>query len=267
MSNIVLFLPCYNCEKQIVRVLEKLNNNENYEFFSEILVIDNGSADNTVNSAIEKIKTTNIHNIRVVKNSQNVGLGGTHKLAFRYASSVNSSHVAVLHGDDQGDINDLIQILKSGEHERHDCCLGSRFDRQSKLVGYSKFRIFGNWVFNAIFSLSAGNKITDLGSGLNIYRVSAVNDTAVLKFANDLTFNCYMILYSMSRNQKVSFFPITWREEDQVSNVKLFSQAKKTFFIAANYFFKREESLVCKTNKIDFEAIEFIEQYPRGKND
>lgn len=267
MSKIILFIPCYNCENQITRVLDQLQSNNNYKYFDEILLIDNRSQDNTVQRSLEKIKSSTINNIKVLRNSENVGLGGTHKLAFRYSKQSSASHIAVLHGDDQGDITDLIKVLDKKEHEKHDCCLGSRFNRKSKLVGYSKFRIFGNWVFNTIFSLSAGKLITDLGSGLNIYKVGTISDDKINLFSNDLTFNCYMILYSMSQKHDIKFFPITWREDDQISNVKLFSQAKKTFKIAISYFIKKDESLVCKNNSIDINKVTFEEQFLGDKND
>jgi len=267
MSKIILFIPCYNCENQIVRVLDQLQSNNNYKYFDEILLIDNRSKDNTIQRSIEKVKTTTINNIKVLRNSSNVGLGGTHKLAFRYAKNSSASHIAVLHGDDQGDITDLTKLLDDKVHEKFDCCLGSRFHRKSKLVGYSKFRVFGNWVFNAIFSLSAGKLITDLGSGLNIYKVSTISDEKINEFSSDLTFNCYMILFSMSQKHNVKFFPITWREDDQISNVKLFSQAKKTLRIAIGYFMKKSKSLVCDQNKLDITSVIFEKQFPGEKND
>ena len=169
-SKIILFIPCYNCDKQILRVIDQLESNDNYQYFNEILLIDNRSQDSTVKKSVDKLIDINIDNIKVLRNSENVGLGGTHKVAFNYAKQNNASHVAVLHGDDQGSITDLINILNNKDHEHYDCCLGSRFNRHSKAIGYSKFRIFGNWVFNSIFSFAAGKIITDLGAGLNIYK-------------------------------------------------------------------------------------------------
>jgi hypothetical protein len=35
------------------------------------------------------------------------------------------------------------------------------------------------------------------------------------------------------------FFPISWREDDQVSNVQLFSQARRTLAILGRFFLNR----------------------------
>ena len=63
-------------------------------------------------------------------------------------------------------------ILENGTYQQYDCCLGSRFMKGSRIQGYSALRTFGNYGFNALFSVVARRKITDLGSGLNLYAVA-----------------------------------------------------------------------------------------------
>ena len=48
MNKILLFIPCFNCEKQIHRVLDSLNS-EIFKLVNEIILIDNRSNDNTLN--------------------------------------------------------------------------------------------------------------------------------------------------------------------------------------------------------------------------
>ena len=121
--------------------------------------------------------------------------------------------------------------------------LGSRFSIKSKLIGYSKFRIFGNMVFNMVFSTLLCKKITDLGAGLNIYSTKMLESKFYFKFKDNLTFNCYMLLAAKAYKQNIKFFPISWREEDQVSNVKMFSQAMNTLKLVLKYFFQRKKYL------------------------
>ena len=62
-----------------------------------------------------------------------------------------------------------------------------------------------------------------LGSGLNLYAVEPLKNGYYKKFPDTLYFNDCMILALCQLKQKVLFFPISWREEDQVSNNKLTS--------------------------------------------
>ena len=95
--------------------------------------------------------------------------------------------------------------------------------RGSKTGGYSALRTWGNYGFNWLFSLVARKKITDLGSGLNLYAVAPLKNEYYKKFPDTLYFNDCMILALCQMKQRVLFFPISWREEDQVSNNKLTS--------------------------------------------
>lgn len=235
-NNILLFIPMYNCENQIVRVLSQLDNKiENY--LSEVIIINNRSTDKGEKKVIEYLSSYSFSiPIKLLRNDENYGLGGSHKVAFNYALKNNFDYIIVLHGDDQGNISDLLPILKNKIYEKYDCCLGSRFMKGSTLPGYSKFRTFGNHIYNFIFSVATFQKVRDLGSGLNLYSVDMLRKRFYMKYSDTLMFNCYMLLANSYFKFKVHFFPISWREDDQVSNVKLFSQAIRTFKIAAGYF-------------------------------
>jgi len=43
----------------------------------------------------------------------------------------------------------------------------------------------------------------------------------------------------IDQGRRIMFFPISWREDDQVSNVRMVSQARRTLAIAAEYALKR----------------------------
>lgn len=258
MSKTLLFIPCYNCEKQIVRVLAQIDT-EVLQIVDEVIVVNNRSTDNTENAVLNFIATHPGKNISLLRNDDNYGLGGSHKVAFGYAIQNQFDRLIVLHGDDQGNIKDAIEVLQSNDLENYDCLLGARFIKGSKLIGYSKFRQFGNWVFNTLFSIVIGKKVYDLGSGLNIYNVSMLQSGFYHKFADNLTFNCHMLLATNYYKQKIKFFPISWREEDQVSNVKMTSQAIKTFTMLYQYLFAKQKFITSELRERS------VEQYTAQK--
>ena len=259
MDKILLFIPAYNCEKQIIRVLKQIDEGAK-KHITEVIVVNNRSTDETEQAVLTFNSEYADLNIRLLRNCQNYNLGGSHKVAFDYAIKNEFDYVIVLHGDDQGDIHDLLPFLENGEYKNHDCCLGARFKAGSRLVGYSKFRTFGNIVFNKIFSVLLFKKIYDLGSGLNIYRVSMLNDRFYARFPNKLTFNYCMIMAADYYNHDMFFFPISWREDDQFSNVKLTSQAFNVLGMLIKYFFLRGKFIksdLC-AGAIDYAAEEVL---------
>ena len=238
-DRILVFIPAYNCENQITRVLNQLDNKVS-EFIEEVIVINNRSTDNTENVVTDYIKDTKL-NIKLLRNRENYGLGGSHKVAFNYAKQNGFDYIIVLHGDDQGNIKDLVDILESKTYRKYDCCLGARFKKGSKLKGYSKFRTFGNIVYNLVFSILLFMPVYDLGSGLNMYKVDIFKDEFYYKFPDNLSFNYCMIMAANYYKQNIVFFPISWREEDQVSNVKLFNQASFVMKMLFSYFINRKK--------------------------
>jgi len=233
--KILVFIPAYRCEPQVRRVIDQFDG-QVQKWVDTVMVVDNQSPDKTLEVAIERGKTILTDcNFIAWRNDDNYGLGGSHKAAFRYAIENSFDYLVVLHGDDQADIRDLIPQLEAGAHLDVDCILGARFMRGSQLKGYSWFRTFGNKVYNVLFSLVARRSIHDLGSGLNMYRLETFREFYYKAFPDDLTFNYVMLLASYYRKQAVRFFPISWREEDQRSNVKLFRQAFKVLRLLGGY--------------------------------
>ena len=223
----MVFIPTYNCEEQIVRVLDQFDEDAQ-RLFSEIVVIDNRSQDGGVEAATDRLQTLKHVATTLLQNDENYGLGGSHKVAFNYAVDNDFDYCVVLHGDDQGTIKDVAPYLVAGAHRDHDCLLGARFMRGSSLAGYSAFRAFGNRVFNVLFSVVCRRVLKDLGSGLNVFAVPALRDRYYLKCADDLRFNYCLTLAIVAKNLDYRFFPISWREEGQASSVRLFRQAAET---------------------------------------
>lgn len=234
-DRILLFIPAYNCEKQIVRVLDQLNP-AIMAFISKVIVVNNRSTDNTESAVTDYMHAHANMPITLLRNRENYGLGGSHKVAFRYAIEHGYDYVMVLHGDDQGSIDDFLPVLAKGYYRKHDCILGARFMPGSKLEGYSLFRTFGNIVYNFLFAFVTGKRIYDLGSGLNLYSVDMLKDGFYEKFPDNLMFNYLMILASEYYGHDIKFYPVSWREDDQVSNVKMFDQATKVLKMLKGYY-------------------------------
>lgn len=224
----------YNCQKQITRVLKQFDDKIVAQI-EEILIVNNRSTDQSEEVSIHALNLIADVNGSIVRNMGNYGLGGSHKVAFDYAMKNGFDYVIVLHGDDQGSIHDILPYLQSGEITNYDCYLGARFHPKSKLEGYSAFRTWGNHIYNLLFSIISGKKIYDLGAGLNCYNVKILQGNFYIKFPDDLTFNYCMILAHIYYGHNYKFFPLTWREDDQVSNVKMFRQACKVLGLLGRF--------------------------------
>lgn len=235
MSNRTLvFIPAYRCAEQIGRVVRQLEGPVG-ALIDGVIVVENRSPDDTLDRARAALEQTSGLSWRLLRNDDNYGLGGSHKVAINRALDEGYDWLVVLHGDDQADIDDLVPLLRGGEHHEQDAVLGARFMRGSRLAGYSRVRTLGNHLYNLIFSVAGRRRLHDLGSGLNLFRVSRFADGAHLRFADDLTFNYHLSLWMAARRWRLRFLPISWREEDQRSNVKLVEQGVRTLGLVGHY--------------------------------
>ncbi|MBI5594549.1 MAG: glycosyltransferase family 2 protein [Elusimicrobia bacterium] len=229
-ARILLFIPMYNCAKQVPRVLAKVGP-EAGAFFEQVLVVDNGSTDGSRETAAAALRAAPHLKGKVVKNRRNYSLGGSHKVAFNYALDNGFTHVVVLHGDDQADVRDLVPYLRSGAYDEADSFLGSRFMKGARLDGYSMGRRILNYGFNLVCSALSWTWITDQGSGLNMYKSEYLKDRFYLPFDNSLMFPNQMFFHGVRRPRGFAYFPISWREEDQKSNARVVEQAAKVFLL------------------------------------
>lgn len=226
-KKVLLFIPTYNCAEQIQRLIKQLSP-ENLEQISKVIFVDNRSQDNTVKAIKQCLRKSPINlKCELHLNDANYGLGGSHKVAYLYAAKNNFDYLIVLHGDDQANLEDILMFIDDAVKNDLDAVLGSRFLDRSRLKGYAGIRIIGNLFFNFLFSLALSKKITDLGSGLNMFKVKSLMQCNFMQLPDDLTFNYSLTVSMVFANFRCKYVPIGWSETDQISNVKALRQVKQ----------------------------------------
>lgn len=231
MVKILIFVPTYNCERQISNVVNKLCNlNYNAKALKlEFIILDNNSQDKTVESAITAAKQFPGKAIRIAVNKANYGLGGSHKVAFDLFLDSDHEILIIYHGDDQVDIKDLEKLFDLVQTSTFDCLLGARFMPKSKRQGYSIVRTFGNYAFLILYSIRFRHFVWDMGSGLNAYKKTFFGKFNVIELQSsmpdDLTFNNYLLIASYIKRVELKYFEMNWSEQGQVSNAKLLEQS------------------------------------------
>lgn len=210
--KILIAIPCYNCEKQIARVLEKFRGRITYD----TLLVDNKSTDGTAR-VIEDLLASNQ---TLIKHDQNYGLGGSFRTICAYAEKNNYEYLALFHGDDQASVDDLLEMIRTAETDAFDCLFGARFMAGSHLVNYSEVRSVGNRVINSLYSFALRKKIQEIGSGLNLYRVSSLPMKEIRRYPSHMAFDINLLFHFVTGPYRYKFLPIKWTEEDQVSNAR-----------------------------------------------
>jgi len=154
-------IPCLNEEQTLASVLETIPTSIPGVDEIEVLVIDDGSTDRTVEVA-------RAHGVRhVVRHTRNMGLARSFRDGVDYALLHGADVVVNTDGDNQypqAQIADLVQPIVRGEA---DIVIG---DRQTRTIehfsGFKKaMQTFGSWVA----SRAAGLDLPDAASGFRAY--------------------------------------------------------------------------------------------------
>ena len=143
-----LIIPIYNEEHSLPTLLKKLDKINN-QF--EIIIIDDGSNDNTKNLLIEN------NQFLIIQNESNLGKGASIGKGIHAATNQN---VILMDGDLEVDIDDIPKLITRFETSNNDAIVGVRWKKD----GDYKFEIntIGNYFINFLFNLLYNSKLNDV---------------------------------------------------------------------------------------------------------
>lgn len=170
--------------------------------FAEILVVDDGSTDDTAARAAAA-------GARVVRHPYNKGNGAAVKTGIREAKS---EVILLLDADTQHDPAEASRLIEPVGP--YDMVIGSR-----SLADQSALRAAGNAVFRFLASWLTGRPIPDLTSGYRAARRQALLDVIHL-LPNGFSYPTTSCLALMKSGQNVLFVPIKARARVGVSKIR-----------------------------------------------
>lgn len=193
-------IPAFNEAGGITGTIEGLKS----QGFAEILVVDDGSSDDTADRA-------RAAGARVVRHPYNKGNGAAVKTGIREAVS---PVVLLMDADTQHDPAEAPNII--GPIGDYDMVIGAR-----SLGDQSFLRAAGNAIFRALASWLTGRPIPDLTSGYRAAKRSALLEILHL-LPNGFSYPTTSCLALMKSGQSVLFVPIKARVRVGTSKIRPF---------------------------------------------
>jgi glycosyltransferase involved in cell wall biosynthesis len=210
--SVSVVVPTYNEAKTIGGIVAGIKSL--YPAF-EVLVVDDGSTDDTAGAAAAAGATVYSH-------PYNIGNGAAVKSGIRAATG---DILVFMDGDGQHDPSDIAEMLAC--FPAYDMVVGARSNHGQASIG----RALGNTFYNWFASYVTKFKVQDLTSGFRAVKTNVARNFIYL-LPNTYSYPTTLTLGVLRSGQSVKYIPIrTRKRKSGSSNIKLFQDGVRFFMI------------------------------------
>lgn len=204
--DIRVIIPAFNEQNAVGLVIDEIPK----EWVSEIIVVDNGSTDDTFEQAKSRGATTLKEPTRGYGNAC---LRGMKHIA---DSPTQPDIIVFLDGDHSDYPEQLIELVQPIIRDEMDIIIGSRALGNKEKGSMTPQQIFGNWLATSLIRLFYGVKYTDLGP----FRAIRYNSLMEIDM-QDRTYGwtVEMQLKAAKLNLRTMDIPVNYRQRIGVSKV------------------------------------------------
>lgn len=207
--KIVVTIPAYNEGKSIGKIVQDIKgvmNSSKYKRNYKILVVDDGSKDNTAKAAKN-------HGAVVFSHPRNYGLAETFRTEIEKCLKLNADIIIHIDADGQylpREIPKLIEEVENG----YDLVLGSRF--KGKIEYMPLIKKLGNRAFSKVISKITQTPISDGQTGFRAFTKEVAKK---IKIISDHTYTQEQIIKAIKQKFRVKEVPVYFAKRNGKSRL------------------------------------------------
>jgi glycosyltransferase involved in cell wall biosynthesis len=208
--RVIAVLPAYNAERTLAATLADFPPG----CVDEVLLVDDGSTDNTVAIAREM-------GLTVIAHPENRGYGGNQKTCYKYALEHGADVVVMIHPDYQYDARVIPHAVGLIELGICDVVLGSRIrSRQEALwCGMPWWKYFSNRFLTFVENVALGQNLGDFHSGFRVYRRSVLETIPFERNSDDFVFDTQFLAQAVHFGFRLGDLPVPVRYFAEASSI------------------------------------------------
>jgi dolichol-phosphate mannosyltransferase len=202
-DKILVVLPAYNEEGKIGKMISNMSS----EWIHEVVVVNDGSTDNTEKESRDAGAT-------LINQPRNMGVGAAIRAGIKYALEKRYDIVVVMGGDDQDNISEIGRLLRPILYDEFDFVQGSRYMAGGMKVNIPLFRRFSTGLFSWIFKKLTRYPITDGTNGYRAFHTSIFENENInldQDWLNNYELEPYLLYKTIKSGFRVTEAPVTKR--------------------------------------------------------
>jgi glycosyltransferase involved in cell wall biosynthesis len=236
-GKITVIMPAFN-EADIIEknVKETIRTFNNFKVDFEIIIIDDGSRDQTwikIKELEEKFS-----NVKATRNMKNYGKGRALKKGFRFA---NGEYVVFLDSDidlHPAQLETFFDIMKLDDV---DVVIGSKRHPNSKL-NYPFQRRIISFIYFSIIKILFGLPIRDTQTGLKLFKYKVLKDVFPKVVVKSFAFDLEILAYAHRLGYKIAEAPVFIDSKRQFSRIgmrDMFNTGLDTLLVFYRMYFTK----------------------------
>lgn len=215
-----IIIPAHNEERRLPPTLEKIDNflrKQSYD--AEVIVVENGSTDDTV-SVTKTFAATHPYVKLIQVSTRGKGLAVKSGML-----AANGDYRFICDADLSMPIEELTGFLPP-HSDGYDVIIASREGEGSRRIGEPEYRHVMGRVLNTIVKLTAVRGFEDTQCGFKMFTRRAAEDLFRVQRMNGIGFDVELLFIAKKRGYRVKQVPITWYF-DPDSRMRLFQDTLK----------------------------------------
>lgn len=226
--KLLVILPALNEERLIKDVIENIPKDINHVSKIDVLVLDDGSTDNTASYAEQA-------GVKVISYKVNKGLGFIFQKGVEEALKGNYDIMVNIDADGQFNPDDIIKLVTPIINEEADFVTASRFIEKKFIPKMPSMKIWGNKMVAQLISFILGKKYYDVSCGFRAYSREALLN---LNLFSKFTYTHEVFLNLSFKDLVIKEIPIEVRGEREFGKSKIANSLWKYGYNIFNTIFR-----------------------------
>ena len=202
-----ILIPAYNEQQSLRNTLEEISKYiKDKNFISEVLIVDDGSKDDT--ALIAESSKDLFTNFRLISNGVNRGKGFTVKKGI---SEAQGEYILFMDADSSTSIEQLDKFIPFDDD--FDILIASR-----RIAGAKASMPFSRAILGKIFILLSkailGIKVCDINCGFKVFKTAAAKDIFSKQVMIGWSFDAEVLFLAEKNGYTIKEIPIEWKYSD-----------------------------------------------------